>query len=142
MIALKLLVLPSLSNISTPNSLSLAVAFSFAPVKLSITVLNVVPACEPFIPASPKAITADTVSSIEKPAELATGAIYFKDSPRVSILTLALLIAYAKASVYLPDSSADIPKAVKLSETMSATVAKSRPEAIVRFNMFGKPAII
>ena len=136
------LVLPSLSKTATPNSLSFFVAFSFAPVRFNITVLKVVPACEPLIPASPNIITDATVSCIEKPALVATGAMYFRDSPRVSMLTLALLIAYARESEYIVASCADKPNAVKLSETMSATVANSLPDAMVKSSIAGKPAII
>ena len=94
------------------------------------------------IPASPSIIVIATASCILTPAEVATGAMYFNDSPNVSMFTLACVIAYASESEYIVASLADKPNAVKLSDTISATVAKSLPDATVKSSIAGRPANI
>ena len=52
---------------------------------------------------------------------------------------LALLLAAARISAKCPESSADSPRAVKASVTISDVVARSSPEAAARFMIPSMP---
>ena len=63
-------------------------------------------------------------------------------SPIIDTLVLALLDAAASISAKCPESSAESPKAVKASVTISEVVARSSPDAAARFIMPSIPPSI
>ena len=85
------------------------------------------------IPALAIRPSATDVSSAEIPSAPATGAAYLNDSPIMETFVLALLDAAARTSAKCEESSADSPKAVRASVTISDVVARSSPEAAARF---------
>ena len=113
-----------------------------SPVRLFMMVRSAVPACVDLIPALAIRPIASAVSSAEKPSAPAMGAQYLKVSPIMETLVLALLEAAARMSAKCPESSAERPKAVRASVTMSEVVARSSPEAAARFMIPSMPPSI
>ena len=102
-------------------------------------VRSAVPADDALIPAFAISPIATAVSSMVKPNAPATGAAYLKVSPIISTLVFALLDAAAMMSARRAESSADLPKAVSASVTMSDVVARSAPDAAARFMIPSTP---
>ena len=110
--------------------------------RLFIIERKAVPACDDLIPALPIRPIASAVSSAENPNAPAIGAQYLNVSPIMETLVFALELAAARISAKCPESSADNPKAVSASVTMSDVVAKSSPDAAARFMIPSMPLSI
>ena len=120
---------------SLPDSLS-------SPCSCVMMVRRDVPAWLPLMPALAIRPIASAVSSAEYPSAPAIGAQYLKVSPIMDTLVLALEEAAARMSAKCPLSSADRPKAVRASVTISDVVARSSPDAAARFMMPSIPESI
>ena len=100
------------------------------------------PAWDALMPEFAIRPSATATSSTEYPRDPASGATYLKDSPIIETVVLELELAAARTSAKWPASSADCPKAVRASVTMSETVARSSPDAAARDMMPEMPAVI
>ena len=123
------------------DSIALAAIFG-GPASRRKPERKAVPACDALMPLFAIRPARAAVSSIDAPNAWATGAAYFIVSPSISTLVLVLVITAAYTSAICADFSALSPKAVRLSDTMSAVLAKSVPPAAARLSKPGIPARI
>ena len=130
------------SDMEIPSSSMALALFLGGPAKRKKPARKEVPAWEALTPALAIKPVNAAVSSMEAPKALATGAAYFIVSPIISTLVLVLVAVTAKTSAIWLAFSADRPKAVKSSETISAVLAKSVPPAAANAKRPGIPAII
>ncbi len=103
---------------------------------------NAVPASLPFMLALAIRPMAREVSSMLYFIVPAIGATYLKVSPIKATLVFDLEVAAANTSAKCVDFSADKPKAVRASVTMSDTLARLSPDAPARFIIPAIPSSI
>ena len=125
-----------------PSSSKALDAFLGGPAKRKKPARKDVPAWLALTPAFAMRPVRAAVSSMVAPYPLATGAAYFMVSPIISTLVLHRVAVTAKTSAMWLACSAERPKAVRSSDTISAVLAKSVPPAAAKANKPGIPAII
>ena len=122
-----------------------SIAFCASFVGLTIRVkmfLKAVPAMLAFTPLEAIKPVAIATSSIVKSKAPATEPAYLNVAPIFATLVLLFIAAAAITSAIRAASSAVILKAVRLSVTISDTMAKSSPDAVARFSTGSMPANI
>ena len=142
MVCLNPFVVPSAfsaENSYSPKASPVRVAPSSKPLKVFF---KAVPAIEPLIPALAMRPTATATSSTLYPRAPAIAADCLKVSPMIDTEVLELVAAAASTSANRLVSEALSPKAVRLSVTMSDTMARSSPEAAARFSTPSMPEIM
>ena len=138
----RLLMLPSVFVVWMVSSPKASPTNFTSPVRFVIMERMAVPAWEDLMPAFAIRPMASAVSSAVNPSAPATGAQYLNVSPIMLTFVLAFELAAARISAKCPESSAESPRAVSASVTMSEVVAKSSPEAAARFMMPSMPESI
>ena len=135
----RLLMLPSVFVVWMVSSPKASPTNFTSPVRFVIMERMAVPAWEDLMPAFAIRPMASAVSSAVNPNAPATGAQYLNVSPIMDTFVFAFELAAARISAKCPESSADSPRAVSASVTMSEVVARSSPEAAARFMMPSMP---
>ena len=126
-ISIMFLTLPSLLNLLIPSLSHIAFCFLFGLMIFWSAIRSVVPAIDAWIPALPMIPIIASVSSIPRPAALATGAAYCIASAVIimSVLNLVNVVVRLSASFLIALASLPIPNAVWILVSLSAVISSS-----------------